>query len=318
VVLFWGEDEFLLRLAAHEELARRGVHATEVDGRDWQGGETSDLATPSLWGEARALLVTQAQGLPEAGANEVTAYAASPSPDAVCVLTVVTRGKGPPALAKAVSAGGGSARSVALRRQELSKWLLDRARSHGVRLGGPATVELSAILGEDPATLDQALEQLASAFPGKAVGPEEVRSQFEGLGEKQVWDLCDQAFAGRLAQAMVVLRALLEQRVDPLIIVGGVAARVRDLIRVRSVPDRTPPAVAAKAAGLRFEWQLKRYREQAARFSPAELSTLLEQVVDTDRAIKGGMPGDLVLVALVAAMAGHPEAALDVPARVGR
>lgn len=318
MVLFWGEDEFLLRLAAHEELAKRDVHATEVDGRDWQGGETSDLATPSLWGEARALLVIEAQGLPEAGTNEVSAYVGSPSPDAVCVLTVVTRGKSPPPLAKAVTAGGGSVRSVALRRQDLSKWLLDRSRAHGLRLAGPATVELSAVLGEDPATLDQALEQLASAFPGKTVGPEEVRSQFQGLGEKQVWDLCDQAFAGRLSQALVVLRTLLEQKMDPLIILGGVAARARDLIRVRSVPDRTPPAAAAKAAGLRFEWQLKRYREQAARFTPDELAALLEQVVDTDRAIKGGMPGDLVLVALVAAMAGQPEAALDVPVRVGR
>src|SRR5437868_5432395 len=121
VVLFWGEDEFLLRLAAHEELAARAV------------------------------------------------------------------------------------RALALRRQDLAKWLLDRARKRGLRLASSATMELTAILGEDPATLDQALEQLASAFPGKSVGPPEVRSQFQGLGEKQVWDLCDQAFAGRLPQALVVL-----------------------------------------------------------------------------------------------------------------
>src|SRR4051812_48265040 len=103
VVLFWGEDEFLLRLAAHEELAARGVRAAEVDAREWRGGETSDVATPSLWGEPRALLVTQAQALPEAGTEEVVAYVAAPSPDAVCVLTVVSRGKNPPALAKAVA-----------------------------------------------------------------------------------------------------------------------------------------------------------------------------------------------------------------------
>jgi len=46
--LFWGEDGFLLRLAAHELLAQRGFRATELEASDWRGGETSDLATPSL------------------------------------------------------------------------------------------------------------------------------------------------------------------------------------------------------------------------------------------------------------------------------
>src|SRR5919197_1371809 len=93
VVLLWGDDEFLLRLNAHELLAARGVRATEVAASEWRGGETSDLATPSLWGEARALLVTQSQSLPDAGAAEILAYVKAPAPEAVCVLTLVTKGK---------------------------------------------------------------------------------------------------------------------------------------------------------------------------------------------------------------------------------
>ena len=54
------------------------------------------------------------------------------------------------------------------------------------------------------------------------------------------------------------------------------------------------------------------------RFTLEELAKLLERVVDADRAVKGGTPGDVVLVGLVAAMAGERAAALDVPARVGR
>jgi DNA polymerase III delta subunit len=116
----------------------------------------------------------------------------------------------------------------------------------------------------------------------------------------------------------VVLRGLLEGRDDALLIVGGIASRLRDLIKVRALPDRMAPAEAAKAAGLRFDWQLRRYREQAGRYSAEELTDLLEGVVDVDRAVKGGTPGDVALAALVAAIAGSPEAALDVPARVGR
>jgi DNA polymerase III subunit delta len=318
VVLFWGDDEYLLRLAARELLEGRDLKATEVDGSDWRGGETSDLATPSLWGERRALLVTQCQALPDAGVEELAAYLYSPDPDALCVLTWVTRGKSAPAFAKAVREAKGTVKQVALRRQELTKWVVDRARKRGLRLAGPAAAALTGIMGEDPATLDQSVEQLAVAFPGRPVGPEEVRAQFRGLGEQRVWDLCDRAFTGQAGAALVVLRGLLEGRDDALLIVGGIASRLRDLIKVRALPDRMAPAEAAKAAGLRFDWQLRRYREQAGRYSAEELTDLLEGVVDVDRAVKGGTPGDVALAALVAAIAGSPEAALDVPARVGR
>ena len=173
-------------------------------------------------------------------------------------------------------------------------------------------------VGEDPAALDQAVEQLGSAFPGRPIGPEEVRAQFQGLGDQQIWDLCDRALSGRLPEALVVLRSLQEARVDSLVILGGIASRLRDIIRVRSLPERMPPGEAAKAAGLRFDWQIKRYREQARRFSPEELAGIQERVVDTDRALKGGWPGDVLLPALVASMAGRADAALDLPIRVSR
>jgi DNA polymerase-3 subunit delta len=316
--LFWGEEPFLLRLAALEFLQERDVRATEVVAADWQGGETSDLATPSLWGERRALLVTDCQGLTEAAARELNGYLEAPSPDAVCVLTLVTRGKRPPALAKLVQAGGGVARQVAMRRQDLPKWVLERSGRRGAQVTPAGAAALVGTLGDDPAVLDQALEQLAAAFAGRSVGPEEVRAQFQGLGEQQVWDLCDRALSGRLPEALVILRSLLDAKADPLLILGGIASRVRDVLRVRSLPDRMPAEEAARAAGLRFDWQVKRYREQARRLSSEELASLHARIADTDRALKGGWPGDVLLPSLVASMAGHGEAGLELPVRVSR
>src|SRR6266705_6698845 len=89
---FWGEDEFLLRDAALALLRSHSVKAVEVDARQWQGGETSDLSTPSLWGDRRALLVTGCQGLAESGARELRSYAEERWPDVMCVLTLVSSG----------------------------------------------------------------------------------------------------------------------------------------------------------------------------------------------------------------------------------
>src|SRR2546425_12853224 len=109
--LFWGEDEFLLRQAALQFLEEGAAKATEVDAREWQGGEISDLSTPSLWGERRALLVIGCQGVPEAGAPGLRSYVQAAAPEGVCLLTLVSRGKSAPPLAQSVPAGRGARRN---------------------------------------------------------------------------------------------------------------------------------------------------------------------------------------------------------------
>ena len=106
VLLLWGEDTFLLREAAIESLG--GVHPAEVEAAEWEGGETSDLATPSLFGEERALMVNGCRQLNEAGARELAVYLSSPAPDArlVLVTQVAERGKPPAALVKLVQPVG--------------------------------------------------------------------------------------------------------------------------------------------------------------------------------------------------------------------
>lgn len=89
-------------------------------------------------------------------------------------------------------------------------------------------------------------------------------------------------------------------------ILGGIASRLRDLLRVRSLPERMPPAEAAKQAGLRFDWQVRRYREQARRFTLEELVAIHERVAWADEALKSGATADVVLPMLIAAIAGEP------------
>lgn len=306
VHLLWGEDEFLLRGAALE-LAGIDVQPREVDGAEWQGGETADLATPSLFGEPRALVVTDCRSLPDVGLRELGAYLTSPDPDATLVLcaTVPERGKAPAALVKLVGSVG-SVREVKLGRKDLPAWLVQRAKGRGTDLAPEGAAALVETLGEEPAALAQALDQLTTVFPGRRLTRDLVAQQFRGLGEQHIWDLCDKAFGKDLEGAMRSLRTLLEARDDPLMILGGLAARLRDLLKVRSLPDRMPPAELAKAAGLRFDWQARRYREQARRFSLEELVALHARITETDRALKSGASDGVVMPVLVAEIAGEP------------
>jgi DNA polymerase-3 subunit delta len=306
ISLLWGEDPFLLREAALE-LVGPDIQAREIDGAAWQGGELADLATPSLFGEPRALVITDCRSLPDEGIRELGLYLAAPDPDAPLVLcaTVGERAKAPAALVKLVEPLG-TVREVKLARKDLATWLVQRGKGRGLDLAPDAAAALVETLGEDPAALDQGLVQLGSAFPGERLTRELASQQFRGLGDQHIWDLCDAAFGRDLEVAIRSLRTLLEGRDDPLMILGGVVSRLRDLLRVRSLPDRIPLPELARAAGLRFDWQARRYRDQARRFSLEELVQIHREIVEADRALKSGASGDVVLPVLIAAIAGEP------------
>lgn len=312
VYLLWGPDPFLLREAALEILG--DLRPREVDGGGWQGGETGDLATPSLFGERRALLVSDAKDLPAAALAEIKAYVSAPDPDAPLLLLAIVgeRSKAPAALAKLVE-GVGAIVEVRIQRRELPAWLQRRAKAKGLALAPDGASALVDTLGEDPAGLEQALDQLAAAFAGERVTADVVARQFRGLGEQHIWDLCDKAFGRDLPAAMRSLQTLLGSGGEGLPILGGIASRLRDLMRVRALPERTPLAEVARAAGLRFDWQARRSREQANRFTAEELSLIHEHVAWADRALKSGATDDVVLPMLVTAIAGDP---LAVPAPV--
>lgn len=301
VVLLWGDDGFLLREAGLELLG--GLRPTEVDAAEWQGSELQDLATPSLFGEPRALLVTDARSLSKDAMAELAAYLAAPDPDAPLVLccTTAERGKPPAALLKIVEPAG-TIRQVAVARKELEPWVLQRARRFELDLTPQAARALVETLGAETAQLAAAVQQLASAFTGR-VGPAEVHRQFRGLGEQKTWDLCDRAFGKDLPGAMRSLRAIEESGDEALMVLGGIASRLRDLIKVRSLPERLSPGEVAKRAGLRFDWQARRYLQQSRNYSLEELVRLHERITEVDRALKSGGTADVIMPTLITEIA---------------
>jgi DNA polymerase-3 subunit delta len=302
VTMLWGEDAFLLRETALVMLG--DIKATEIDAAEWEGGELQDLATPSLFGEPRALLVTDCRSLSKTALGELAAYLRSPDPAAplVIVCTVAERGKPPAALTKMVDPVGDT-KQVQVARKELETWLVQRAKGIGLEVTPPAARALVQTLGEDLAQLAGALDQLGAAFDDPRITPVQVHQQFRGLGEQKTWDLCDRAFGKDLPGAIRALRAIEESGDEALMVLGGIAVRVRDLIRVRALPDRTPPAQVAKQAGLRFDWQARRYQQQARNYTLDELVTIHDRIAETDRALKSGAPGDVVMPVLIAAIA---------------
>ena len=77
---------------------------------------------------------------------------------------------------------------------------------------------------------------------------------------------------------------------------------------MKALPERGSPAELAKAAGLRFDWQVRRYREQARRFSMGELVAIHARIAQADRELKSGATGDVVLPVVVTGIAAAASA----------
>jgi DNA polymerase-3 subunit delta len=303
VLLVWGDNEFLVREAAREALGE--VRPVELDGDDWSPEVLADLATPSLFGEARALVIVNAQDLPDEAAEELADFAADPPPDVRLVLAVVThaRAKAPPKRMATAAGPKAVVRRAAVERRDLPGWIRERARRRGVKATPGGAAALVETVGEDPAVLDQAVAQIAAASPEEGITPAAVGAQFRGFGDRRIWELCDAAFGGDPPAALRALAGMLEAREEPLAILGGIAARLRDLMRIRDLPPGMPASEMARAAGLRFDWQVRRYREQAARFSPEQLHAVHARLVEADGLLKQGGQGDVVLPVVVSSIA---------------
>jgi DNA polymerase III delta subunit len=65
----------------------------------------------------------------------------------------------------------------------------------------------------------------------------------------------------------------------------------------------------AQEAGLRFDWQARRYQQQARNFSMQELVRLHARVTEMDRALKSGATGSVVMPVLVSEIAASRAAA---------
>ena len=185
VTLLWGEDAYLVREAALAILG--GIKATEVDAAEWQGGELQGLATPSLFGEPRALLVNDAKSLRKETLEEISRYLEAPDPDATLVLACVVadRGKVPAGLQKLVVSIG-EIRKVDIARKELEPWLVARAKQGGLDLAIPGARALVETLGPEPAELLRDLAK-TDALPGEHVLELlERRDQLTGLGTERL------------------------------------------------------------------------------------------------------------------------------------
>jgi len=217
------------------------------------------------------------------------------------------RVKAPANLRVAVErAGGVVSAEQAVKPWELPKWVVVRAREHGLELDAGAARALVARVGERQQRLLRELERIGLELgSGVTLGPEEIEELTGGGAQRRVWSLADALVAGDRAAALGLLLELRTQGERLGGLVYWVVQRVRLALDAVERLEAGEPAAQVKR-GLRMPPRAAdRLLADARRTDRDGLRATLVALADLELATRGGgsLSEETAAVLAVAALA---------------
>jgi DNA polymerase-3 subunit delta len=240
---------------------------------------------PSLFGEARLLVIRSAQDVRAAAMPVLGPYLETPSDGTLIVVQHVGGAKGKAILdlarkAKALEIGC----AKLTRPDERAEFVRAEVRRCGGRIGPDAVSVLLDAVGSDLRELAAVSAQLVSDSGGE-VGVDIVRAYHRGRAEVSGFAVSDLAVVGRSGPALEALRFALSVGVPHVVIADALADGVRSVARVASA-GRGDQYALAKKLGMP-PWKVKRASAQARGWTEAGLRQALGVVATLNADVKG-------------------------------
>ncbi|HEV7204821.1 MAG TPA: DNA polymerase III subunit delta [Jatrophihabitans sp.] len=258
---------------------------TERTGGAIEGPELHEMLGPSLFGDARVMIIRAAQDVRVAAAAVLGPYLSSPADGTTVVLQHAGGAKGKAVLdtarkAKALEIGC----TKLTRPDERADFVRTEIRRHGGRIDPEALSMLMDAVGSDLRELASVAGQLVSDSGGD-IGLEMVRAFHKGRAEVTGFAVSDLAVVGRSGPALEALRFALSVGVPHVVIADALADGVRSVARVWSA-GRGSEYELAKRLGMP-PWKVKRAGSQGRGWTEDGLRHALGVVATLNADVKG-------------------------------
>jgi len=285
-----GSEELLAERAAARVVA--GVRRTDAQAEvvrlaadEYAAGELSVATSPSLFSEAKVVVVTGLDKGTDAALADAQDYLAAPDRDAVVVLCHGGGQRGKRFLDAAGAAQVPTVVCDPVRTDaDKSDFVAAELRDAGRRAEPRAVRALVDAVGQDLRELACACAQLVADTTG-LVTADVVDRYYGGRVEATGFQVADAAVAGDAARAVALLRHALATGVDPVPLVAALAVKLRTLAKVSAVRGR---AGAARELGL-APWQVERASAELRHWTPQSLAAAIMVVAQADAEVKGAM-----------------------------
>lgn len=287
--LLLGDEALLIERAVADVVtgaraADPSVEVRELRAGDVSGPELAELLSPSLFSEARVLVLAAAH---EAGkdAAALVVSAATDLPDGMTLVVVHAGGARNKAVVDAF-AGAGAQRHLcaALKGGEVVDFVRAELCRAGARADAQAVSALVEAVGTDLRELAASVSQLV-ADTGGTFDAAAVRRYHRGRAEVTGFVVAEKAVAGDRVGALEVLRWATQLGVPHVLLADALADAVRTIARVGAA-GRGDPFRMASRLGLP-PWKVKKAVAQSRGWSPDTLSTALQVVAALNSDVKG-------------------------------
>jgi DNA polymerase III delta subunit len=319
LAFFWGDDELSMARAvdrfegsltgqADAPMERWQLRGDRNNASRQVGELSSRLATPVMFGGGTLAIVTNPGSLVVKGDDRDAFLAAmtlvAPG-NALAILGMgdsAARGPAPKRLADAIAAAGGAVQQFkAPKGGALAGWIEAEARDRGLQLDPGTAKVLAERVGGFVAEGDtertqhtriasMELDKLALYRNAQPIGPDDVQALVAEAVPGSIWAFTDAVGLRRTDVALSWLGRLLDETPEP-VLLAVLHRRIRELIETadRLAAGERLSAIG-KAMGVASEYRMERLREQAGKWTVAELVTALDELVELDEMVKG-VPG---------------------------
>lgn len=288
VTLVKGPEAVLADRAVHSLLEQARaldpeVEVSRVGAGSYESGALTYLASPSLFGERRLILVEGAEAMSEAFLSDALAYVAQPEPDVWLVVRHGggTRGK---KLLDALGAAGQLVACETIKRDgDKVEFIRGDFQRAGRRIEQTAIHALVEAVGNDMREMDAAVRQLLADTTG-TVTSEMVDRYYGGRVEATGFRVADAAIAGDAAAAVTLARHAIATGTPPVPLVAALAVKLRTLAKVGATRGRG--GVSTADLGL-APWQVQRAERELRGWTPEALAAAITAVAAADAEVKG-------------------------------
>ncbi|WP_409485396.1 DNA polymerase III subunit delta [Arsenicicoccus dermatophilus] len=291
-VLIAGPETVLADRALRATLGElAGLHpdleTITVRGGSYEGGEIAMHASPSLFGNAKAIVVRDLEEATDALQTDLLAHLGAPPVDDVW-LVVTHRGgnRGKKVLDCLRKAGARVVDCPAIKTDaDKAAFVTNEFRAARRKATPDAVRALVEAVGKDTGELASACAQLVQDTTG-TIDEDVVGTYYAGRVEATGFKVADAAVAGNAPEALRLLRHAIASGDNPVPIVAVLALKLRQLVKVGSA-GRGPSGQLASSLGM-APWQIDRARRDLAGWDAEALGRCIQAVAQADHDVKGG------------------------------
>ena len=289
LVLVQGAEALLADRAISKIISTKpGAQVISLSADEIESGVITDNLAPSLFADARVVVIKEIQDLTSDCSDEVGDYLENQDENLTLILWHKGGVKGKALVDKIKKA---KAEVIVFEVIKKDSEKSDFIRSEFKRLERKVSTEaVSALidsLGSDLQELSAACSQLASDVTfSKIIDEDDVRAYQQGRVESTGFDVADAALDGKTAIALINLRNALATGTDPVLIVSALASSLRTLAKVSGQSSSSKSFELASILALP-PWQIDKARRQLSGWNEIGLTKAVIAIANADADIKG-------------------------------